>query len=247
MKRLVPLIALAVVVAGCGGGGGGGSATVFAATSLTDVFPQIDSTARFNFAGSGDLAFQIEQGARADVYAPASTKYSDELYSKELVERPRVFATNRLVLIVPKSNPEHITSLGGLMKPGVKLVFAEPGVAAGDYARIVLDRYCKTIFIPTGAHCPRAKVVSEEPDVKDVVAKIALDEADAGFVYVTDAKAAAGKVRAISVPARLQPPIEYAIAVVKDAKHSNEAKQFVELVLGPKGRAALRSAGFGLP
>jgi len=247
MRRLGALIALAVVVAGCGGGGSAGRATVFAATSLTDVLPQIDPKARFNFAGSGELAFQIEQGAKADVYAPASTKYSDELYSQGRIERPRVFATNRLVLIVPKSNPARITSLGGLMKPGVKLVLAEPGVAAGDYARVVLDRYCKSIFIPTGAHCPRAKVVTEEPDVKDVVAKIALDEDDAGFVYVTDARAAAGKVRAISVPAGLQPPISYAIAVVKHAPHHDEAERFVDLVLGSPGREVLRKAGFGLP
>lgn len=240
------LAVVALVLAGCGGSGKP-RITVFAASSLTEVFRQLDPEARYNLGGSDELAFQIEQGASADVYAAASTSYPEQLAAKGLAERPQVFATNRLGLIVPNANPAGIRSLGGLMTDGVKLVLAAPGVPVGDYARKAIALYCKSIFIPRGSHCPRAKVVSEEADAKSVVAKIALDEADAGFVYVTDAKAAADKVRLIAVPAQLQPPISYAIAVLKEAQHRDEAKRFVELVLGPKGRAALRSAGFGLP
>jgi molybdate transport system substrate-binding protein len=245
MKRAFALAAVAIVVAGCGGDGA--RITVYAASSLTEVFQQLDPKARFNFAGSDELAFQIEQGAKADVYAAASTKYPEQLFSKGLAERPHVFATNRLALIVPSANPARISSLGGLMKGGVKLVLAAPGVPVGDYAREVLAAFCKSIFIPSGSHCPRAKVVSNEQDAKAVVAKIALDEADAGFVYVTDAQAAAGKLRVIPVPTRLQPPIRYAIAVLKQAPHPDEGKKFVHLVLGSAGRAALERAGFGLP
>lgn len=246
MKRAVALAALAVAVAGCGGSGGA-RITVYAASSLTGAFQQLAPKAHFNFAGSDELAFQIEQGANADVYAAASTKYPQQLFSKGLAERPQMFATNRLALIVPSSNPAHISSLGGLMKDGVKLVLAAPGVPVGDYAREVIGSFCKSIFIPSGSHCPQAKVVSNEQDAKAVVAKIALDEADAGFVYVTDAKAAAGKVRLIPVPTRLQPPIRYAIAVLKHAPHHDEGQKFVRLVLGSAGRAALQRAGFGLP
>jgi molybdate transport system substrate-binding protein len=245
MKQTIAVAAIVLVAASCGGSGD--RLTVDAASSLTEVFQQLDPKARFNFGGSDELAFQIEQGAKTDVYASASTKYPEQLAAKGLVEPPRVFATNTLVLIVPRSNAAQIESLGGLMKAGVKLVLAAPGVPAGDYARKTLARYCKSIFLPEGAHCPRAKVVSEEPDVKGVVAKIALDEADAGFVYATDARAAGGKVRAISVPALLQPPIRYSIAVLRRAPHRDDAERFVRLVLGSSGRAALRRAGFGVP
>jgi molybdate transport system substrate-binding protein len=245
MKQAIALAAIALVAASCGGSGG--RLTVYAASSLTQVFQQLDPKARFNFAGSDQLAFQIEQGAMADVYASASTKYPDRLAAKGLAEPPRVFATNTLVLIVPRANPARIDSLGSLMKAGVKLVLAAPGVPAGDYARKALERFCKSIFVPAGTRCPRAKVVSEEPDVKGVVAKIALDEADAGFVYATDARAAGGKVQAISVPVRLQPAIRYSIAVLRHAPHHDSAERFVRLVLGSSGRAALRRAGFGVP
>jgi len=120
------LLALALVVlAGCGGAAGGGdkndNATVFAAASLTEVFPQVDSAATYNFAGSDDLATQITEGAPADVFAAASTKYPDQLYDQGMVDKPEVFATNRLVLIVPKDNPTGIQSVDDLRNPDVKL------------------------------------------------------------------------------------------------------------------------------
>jgi molybdate transport system substrate-binding protein len=239
------VLALLVLVPACGGdggGGGGGSLRVNAASSLTDVFRQLDPKARFEFAGSDQLAFQIEQGEQADVYASASPKYPEKLYAEKLVERPRVFATNSLVLIVPRDNPGHVRGLISLMQPDVRLVLGAQGVPVGDYARKVLDRFCAG-----RRRCPRARVVSEEQDVKGVVAKVALGEADAGFAYVTDVQAARGKVRAGPIDPALQPTVKYEIAVVSGAKHHHAAERFVQLVTGPRGRAALQAAGFGLP
>jgi molybdate transport system substrate-binding protein len=240
VKRLPLLAALVLLLPGCSGRGG--PLRVDAASSLTDVFQELDSNARFEFAGSDQLAFQLEQGAKADVYASASPKYPDKLYAEKLVERPRVFATNSLVLIVPRGNPGHVTGLASLLRPQVRLALAAQGVPVGDYARKVLARFCAG-----RARCPRARVVSEEQDVKGVVAKVALGEADAGFAYVTDVRAAGGKVRAINLASRLQPTVEYEIAVVRRARHHAAAARFVALVTGPRGRDALRASGFGLP
>jgi molybdate transport system substrate-binding protein len=227
-------------VAGCSGGKND-PLTIDAASSLTGVFQKLAPEARFDFAGSDELAFQIEQGAKPDVYASASPKYPARLYAKSLVERPRIFATNRLVLIVPRSNPAHVTSLSSLLRPDVKLVIGAEGVPAGDYARQVLEQFCK----PPCAI--RAKTVSEEQDVKGIVAKVALGEADVGFAYATDVRAAGGKVRAITIPAALAPDVRYSIAVLREAAQHEQAEEFVDRVLGPEGRAALRKAGFGLP
>jgi molybdate transport system substrate-binding protein len=239
VRRLVALGAVALAASGCGGKRA--PLTIYAASSLTGAFQKLDPGARFDFSGSDTLAFQIEQGAEADVYASASTKYPRELHTKGLADRPQVFATNRLVLIVPRSNPAHLTGLRGLLKP-VRLVLGAPGVPAGDYARSVLRAYCGR-----SPHCPAAKVVSEEQDVKGVVAKVALGEADAGFAYATDARAAAGKVRAIPIPPSVAPDVRYSIAVLKDTSRRKDAEVFVRLVLGPTGRAVLHRAGFGLP
>lgn len=244
MRRLSLLALTGLVLAGCGGGGG--SLTVFGASSLTEVFRQLDPDARFSFAGSDELAFQLEQGAKADVYASASPKYPARLNRERLVERPRVFATNSLVLVVPKDNPGRVTGLGSLLRPDVKLVLAAEGVPVGDYARTVLGRFCGSI-VHAGKPCPRARVVSEEQDVKGVVSKIALGEADAGLVYATDVKPVARKVRALRIARLFQPTVRYEIAVVSKSTHLDGAARFVALLLGPRGRQALRTAGFGLP
>jgi molybdate transport system substrate-binding protein len=239
------LIALlcAGAIAGCGGATGGGDTndhpTVFAAASLTEVFPQIDPAATYNFAGSDDLATQITEGAQADVFAAASPKYPEQLYEERLVDKPDVFATNKLVLIVPKSNPAGIESVDDLDEDGVKLVIGAEGVPIGDYTRTVLENMNATDVLD--------RVVSEEDDVKGVVGKVALGEADAGFVYATDVKPAADKVRAIELPASAQAEVKYEIAIVKAAKNRDAAVAFVEQVLGDKGRLALEQAGFGLP
>jgi molybdate transport system substrate-binding protein len=214
--------------------------TVFAAASLTGVFPQIASVPRYNFAGSDQLAFQIRQGAPVDVYAAASPKYPELLYRDGLLRKPAVFATNRLVLIVPRSNPARIGSVYDLRRAGVKLVIGDATVPIGAYTRQILD----TLGITSDV---LKNVVSEETDVKGIVAKVALGEADAGFVYSTDAKAVASKVRMVGLPAWAQPPIRYEIAVVASSKRAAAARAFVAKVLSNRGRTLLARAGFGLP
>jgi molybdate transport system substrate-binding protein len=213
--------------------------TVYAASSLTEVFPQIDARARYSFAGSDDLALQIRQGAPADVFASASPKYTQDLFRRGLVEQPRTFARNRLVLIVPRTNPAHIRTVFDLRRPGILLVLAASSVPIGKYARQVLARL--------GLSAALRNVVSDERDVKGVVGKVALGEADAGLVYVTDVKPVAGKVRAIAVPARGQPTVRYELAVVKASRHAAAAHSFVVRVLGEVGRGHLAGAGFLLP
>jgi molybdate transport system substrate-binding protein len=212
---------------------------VYAAASLTEVFPPIDSTARYNFAGSDELATQIREGAPADVYAAASSKYPQALYQEGLVEVPVTFASNLLVLIVPKDNPAGIEAIADVARPGTKLVVAAEGVPVGDYTREVLDKLGLTDALEN--------VVSNEEDVKSVVAKVALGEAEAGFVYATDAATTGAKIGIIDLPKGSQPPIEYQIAVVKRSTSKQAAEAFVQKVLASEGQQALASAGFPVP
>src|SRR5215210_8258305 len=209
--------------------------TVYAAASLTEVFPTIEP-ARYNFAGSDELATQIREGAPADVYAAASSKYPQELFDEQLVEEPVTFASNRLVLIVPKDNPAGIETLQDVTRPGTKLVVAAEGVPVGDYTREVLNELKLADALDN--------IVSNEHDVKGVVGKISLGEADAGFVYSTDAAAAGDDVGVIELPKGSQPRIEYQIAVVAGSKNKEAADAFVQKVLGRGGQQALKAAGF---
>jgi molybdate transport system substrate-binding protein len=244
LRRLAALLALAVLGLSCGGGGGEGAGdleglTVFAAASLTEVFQELAPDVTFNFAGSDELAAQIREGAPADVYAAASPRYPDELYDEGLLEEPRVFATNRLVLIVPADNPARIESVDDLAAGGVQLVVGAEGVPVGDYARTVLDNLGRTDVLEN--------VVSNEADVKGVVGKITSGTADAGFVYVTDATAAGDEVGTIELPEDAQAVVAYPIAVVAGSEEAEAAQAFVDLVLGEAGRKALADVGFGTP
>jgi molybdate transport system substrate-binding protein len=216
------------------------AATVFAAASLTNVFPQIDRAARYSFGGSDQLALQIRQGAPTDVFASASPKYSELLYRDAIVSKPVVFATNRLAILVPRSNPGRIRSVYDLRRSGLRIVVGDRTVPIGAYTRQLLD----TIGITDGV---MKNVVSQETDVKGIVAKVAFGEADAGLAYVTDAKPAAKRVRLVALPAWAQPPVRYEIAVVKQAAHPVAARAFVKRVLSARGRQLLRRAGFGVP
>lgn len=216
-----------------------GRLTVFAASSLAEVFPRIDPKPRYDFGGSDQLAFQIRQGAPADVYAAASPKYPQQLYRARLVEKPLTFATNELILMLPVSNPAKIRSVFDLRRSGIKLVIGQRGVPIGDYTRTVLENL--------GLSTVLANVVSQETDVKSIVGKVVLGQADAGFVYRTDAKPVAGKVRVVQLPARAQPKVRYEIAVVRSSERVAAARAFVRAVLGKAGRARLRAGGFGLP
>ena len=240
------LVAATFSSVGCGGNAepeakpsSGGALTVYAAASLTDVFPSIDANGRYSFGGSDELAAQIREGAPADVYAAASSKYPQELYDEGLVEKPLTFASNRLVVIVPKDNPAGIEAVRDVRRPGTKLVVAAEAVPVGDYTRTVLS--------DLGLEEALGNVVSNEDDVKGVVAKVSIGEADAGFVYATDAAATGDDVRVVELPERSQPPIEYQIAVVKGSDKTEAAEAFVQKVLGQEGREALTAAGFLLP
>jgi molybdate transport system substrate-binding protein len=239
MRRVALVLALLGLLAFPAAASVGASTiTVYAAASLTEVFPKIDPAERYSFAGSDQLAFQIQQGAAADVYAAASPKYPDQLYAQGLVLKPVVFATNKLILLLPASNPAGITSVFDLKKPGIKLVIGQKGVPIGDYTRAILKNL--------GLSSVLSNVVSQETDVKNIVGKVVLGQADAGFVYVTDAKPVAGKVKVVRLPGWAQPKVKYEIAVVKASSNRSAAQAFVKRVLAKKGRAALAAAGFGL-
>jgi molybdate transport system substrate-binding protein len=210
--------------------------TVFAASSLTNVFPQIDATPKYSFAGSNTLAAQIQLGAPADVFASANTSLPQQLYAKGLCSNPVVFTRNTLVLIVPKSNPAGIHSVYDLTQPGIKLDVAAPAVPVGAYTRQILKNMALTSVLNN--------VVSNETDVREVLAKVALGEADAGFVYSTDAKTVPGQVTVLTMPAWAQPKVQYGICVVSSSTNQTAAQAFVNEVMSKAGQAKLLAAGF---
>jgi molybdate transport system substrate-binding protein len=238
-------LVLAAVVAGCGASSKP-TLTVSAATSLKTAFTAYghdfsDASVRASFAGSDELAAQIRQGVRPDVFASANTKLPDALYKQGLVEKPVVFAANRLVLAVPAAGAK-VSGLADLAKPGTTIAMGSPSVPIGAYTRKVLAK------LPAGqAQAILGNVRSNEPDVGGVVGKVTEGAVDAGFVYVTDVRAADGKLRAISLPAPLQPQVAYGVAVVKGSKHRQQAQAFVNGLLTGEGRKRLDAAGFMRP
>ena len=238
-------VALAAVGAAAGlraddsrSAGTAGGPLVLAAASLSEVLPRISPDARASFGGSNQLAQQIRQGAPFDVFLSASPRYVRELHAEGLVRKPIVFATNALVLIVPRTNTAGIRSVADLARRGeLRLVVAGPAVPIGLYTRRVLERLALSRVL--------RKAVSLEPDVKGIVGKVALGEADAGFVYATDVAPVRGKVRAIALPPRAQPTVRYELAVAAEPVDLEAAQQLVNAVLGPHGRRTLRAAGFG--
>jgi molybdate transport system substrate-binding protein len=250
MKRVV--LALAVVLAGCSSGGGSNSTpskqsqplTVSAAASLKTALLKYHSHHRYSFAGSDVLAAQIKAGARPDVYLAANTKLPQELYRAGLLDKPVVFAGNRLVIAVPASGSGSgkVKSIADLAKPGVTIAAGSESVPIGSYTRQVIDR------LPAArAKKILANIRSSEPDVAGVVGKLAQGAVDAGFVYATDVQAAGAKLVAIQLPARLQPRVAYAGAVVKGTKQHHKASGFVKGLLTGRGAAALMEAGFDPP
>jgi molybdate transport system substrate-binding protein len=250
MRWAAIALAVAAVVAGCGGDDEQSSGqparqplVVSAASSLKDAFTSYGdsfSTAdvKLSFAGSDELAAQIRQGVKPDVFAAANTKLPDELYAEGVVERPAVFAGNELVIAVPASEGK-IDSLDDLAASGVKLAIGAEGVPVGDYTRKVLDG------LPAAQRkAILANVRSNEPDVKGVVGKLTQGAVDAGFVYRSDVRAADDKLEAIPLPAELKPKVAYGVAVVKGAKHPEQARAFVHGLLSGAGAKALETAGF---
>ena len=238
MKRLL-VVALAALVLPASVSGAT-TLNVFAATSLTEVFPKIDKSERYSFAGSDQLALQIRQGAPADLFASASPKYTELAYRDGYVQKPVVFATNKLIVLVPKSNPGGIKTVYDLRRQGLKIVIGDKAVPIGTYTRQILDALGITNDV-------MSNVVSQETDVKGIVSKVALGEADAGFVYRTDARPVAGHTRTITLPNWAQPPIRYEIAIVTSSAHAAAARLYLKKVTSTRGRKLLAAAGFGLP
>jgi molybdate transport system substrate-binding protein len=210
--------------------------TIYAAASLTEVFSSFDHRQRYSFAGSNALETQIRNGAPADLFASAAPLNTQRLFQAHLVEKPVTFTANRLVLIVPRSNPAGIRSVYDLKRKPVKLVVAGATVPVGGYTRTVLRKL--------GLSSVLSKVVSQESDVKAVTGKVALGQADAGFVYATDARPVASQVSVIRIPAWAQPRIRYEIAVVARSTNKAAARAWIKTILSARGQRALRAAGF---
>jgi molybdate transport system substrate-binding protein len=243
--RIVAAAATAVLVlAGCDGGEEP-RLVVSAASSMSEALnscgPDFDAAdVRLSFGGSDELAAQIRQGVKPDVYAAANTKLPDELNKEGLLSKPAEFATNELVIAVPLDSD--VREIGDLADPGVKLAIGSESVPIGSYTREVLSR------LP-GEEGERilANVRSNEPDVKGIVGKLTQGAADAGFVYVTDVNAAGDSLRAVELPADLEPDVTYAAGVVKGAKQPDEAREFVDGLTDGACAEALAEAGFGVP
>lgn len=246
------MVLVPFLIAGCGGGDGSSSSAdagdagegtliVLGASSLTDAVTKyaesLEGTkVKPSFAGSSNLAAQIQQGAKADVFASADTSYPEELFEEGLVDQPKVFAGNELVIAVPRGSD--INALSNLSQDGVKLLIGDPSVPVGSYTRTVLG------LLPAAEReAILANVVSEETEVSSIVAKLEQGVADAGFVYVTDEKAAKDLER-VSIPAKLQPEVEYSVAVVKSSGNKAAAEEFVEGLISGEGQKDLRAAGF---
>lgn len=239
-------MAIAILEVASAGDGGLPRLTVSAASSLKGALTEYaeqfdDAEPRLSFAGSDELAAQIRQGARPDVYAAASLEIAEALHTEGLVEKPVVFATNRIVLAVPAGTTS-VASLADLGRPGVTIAMGSPSVPAGAYTRELLARL--------GARM-RARILanvrSHEPSVTGVIGKLTQAAVDAGFVYETDVVAAQGAVRAIELPEALQPSVTYAVAVVRNARQPRLAREFAAGLLTRSGRSALRAAGFEPP
>jgi molybdate transport system substrate-binding protein len=238
---LVPaVLALCVVLAAVAGRAQARSQaqiTVYAAASLTDVFPKIDGAPKYAFGGSNTLAAQIQQGAPADVFASANMTLPNQLHAKGLCSKPVVLTRNTLVIVVPKANPRGVKSVYDLAKPGIKLDVAGPGVPVGSYTLQILKNMNLSASVTKN-------VVSQETDVREVLAKVALGEADAGFVYSTDAKTVPGRVTVIKVPAWAQPKVQYGVCVVTASGNKADGQAFIAKVVGKPGQAKLIAAGF---
>jgi molybdate transport system substrate-binding protein len=211
--------------------------TVYAAASLTNVFPTIDPKEWYSFGGSNTLAAQIKQGAPADVFASANMTLPTQLFKNGLCSKPVVFTRNTLVIVVPKANRAGIRNIYNLTKSGVKIDIAGSGVPVGTYTLQILRNMNLAAAV-------LKNVVSQETDVREVLTKVALGEADAGFVYSTDAKTVPNKVTVIKVPAWAQPKVRYGVCVVTKSDDKSDARAFIKRVLSTAGQRKLLKYGF---
>jgi molybdate transport system substrate-binding protein len=249
---MVLLAACAAIADGCGDddGGAGGSPTrlvVSAASSMTEALERCaprfgdaeNADVKLSFAGSDELAAQIRQGARVDVYAAANTSLPEQLHGDDLLQKPVEFATNELVLAVPHRS--EIRSLEDLTRGGTKIVIGSESVPIGAYTRETLAK-----LPPAEEKAILANVRSNEPDVKGIVGKLLQGAADAGFVYVTDVNAAArAELETVKLPADLEPHVTYAAGVVAMGEQPELARRFVDGLTHGDCARSLRRAGFG--
>jgi molybdate transport system substrate-binding protein len=250
-------IAALLLVSACGGVAGGpasspsapqisGNLTVLAAASLTDAFTKIGDdlhrkypgiASTFSFAGSPTLVTQIQQGAPADIFASADQANMQKVVNGGFASgTPSVFAHNKLEIAVQAGNPKHIASVTDLANSAIKVVVCAPGVPCGTYSTATFGKAGITV-----------KPVSQEQDVKSVLTKVALGEADAGIVYVTDvkaAKASGSQVDGVTIPDNLNTTAEYPIAELKTTRSDPAAKAFIDYVLSDDGQKTLESFGF---
>lgn len=264
MKRMALLLSVTILVHGCLPTSTSSASPpasppvqqilkVFAAASLTGAFNEIGKNFEaanpgvsivFNFAGSQALRTQIEEGASADVFASANDTEMDALVMDGLVAEGKTqdFLINKLIVILPEDNPAGLETLEDLARPGVKIILAAEEVPVGKYARQAVDRM-KDQFGSDFRDRVLANVVSNEDNVKQVVAKIQLGEADAGIVYVSDA-IAASDLKTIEIPDDLNVAARYPIAALADSSRLELAKAFIASVLSTEGQAVLQKWGF---
>jgi molybdate transport system substrate-binding protein len=258
MKRASGLIVAAVslmsLFAGCGSssssspasGAAGGKLMVFAAASLKKSFTDIGqrfttenpgTDVEFTFAGSSDLETQLAQGAPADVFASADTKNMDKAAKADLLAgAPVNFASNTLTIVVAPGNPKKVATFRDLTQPGLNVVVCAPQVPCGSAT--------EKVETATGVHL---NPVSEESQVTDVLTKVTTGQADAGLVYVTDARGAGGTVTAVAFPESAGAVNTYPIATLKQSKDAGLATKFVDYVSGDSGEKVLAAAGFARP
>jgi molybdate transport system substrate-binding protein len=240
----VALLLVGSLLSGCGGGNNDTTLTVLAASSLTGTFTELGKefeqqhegvTVKFAFDSSATLAQQATQGAPADVLATADTDTMASAKSAQ-ASTPQDFATNVMVLAVPASNPANVTAFSDLDKSSVKYVVCVPTAPCGKVGQALLDQNHIT-----------GKPVSQEVDVKSVLAKLTEGEADAGIVYTTDAVAAGDAVKALPIPGSAKQITTYPIVTLDQSDNPDLAKEFVDLVTGSSGQQILQKAGFGQP
>jgi molybdate transport system substrate-binding protein len=231
--------------------------TVFAAASLTGAFQAMAKDyeeshpgviINVNFAGSQILRTQLEQGAIADLFASADHKNMDVLLEEGLIDKMTYtdFASNKLVVILPHKNPANLRDLADLAKPGIKVVLADGSAPAGNYARQILERMSHDSRYGEAYRSKvLANVVSNETDVKQVVTKVELGEADAGIVYTSDA-VAAPDLGTIAIPEKYNVVASYPMAVTNSAREPALASDFMAYITSPAGQAVLLEWGFGL-
>ena len=225
--------------------------TVFAAASLRETFTELghsfeashpEAHVVLNFAGSQTLRAQIEHGAAADVFASADERHMAALAEQKRVLAPRVFANNELVIVVANARAELVKDLASLPR-AERIVLGAPEVPVGAYTQAMLEKAQAGLGADFAARV-EAHVVSREPDVRQVLAKVSLGEADAGVVYRTDALAAAGKVSVVTLPLAWNVVAKYPVAEGANAPAPELAKAFIELVTSPEGARILKSKGF---